>query len=255
MRAERSRALMNQACGAETVTITPEEAKRLCPQLDLSGGGRYPVLGASYHPGGATARHDRVVWAYARGAMRLGVDVIPHMPVTGLLRDGERVVGVQTDSGPISAGVVLSAVGGNVTTVAGDGGPAPADPHPSPAGAGHQRLCPGLRPDRRVLRAALLRLADGARPDADGRRVRLAALVLAAVVVRVPAERVGQGDAPAAVPARPARAAPVGRHLRHHPRLLADHGLHRRSTASSSRPAGARGASRRSPPGERRWPS
>jgi sarcosine oxidase subunit beta len=118
MRAERARALMNQACGAETVMITPEEARELCPQLDLTGGGRYPVLGASYHPGGATARHDRVVWAYAQGAMRLGVHVIPHMPVTGLLRDGGRVVGVETPSGPISAGVVLSAVGGRVTTVA-----------------------------------------------------------------------------------------------------------------------------------------
>jgi sarcosine oxidase subunit beta len=118
MRAERSRVLMNQACGAETVTITPEEAKQLCPQLDLSGGGRYPVLGASYHPGGATARHDRVVWAYAQGAMRRGVHILPHTPVVGLLRDGDRVVGVQTANGPITAGVVLSAVGGNVTTVA-----------------------------------------------------------------------------------------------------------------------------------------
>jgi sarcosine oxidase subunit beta len=118
MRAERSRALMNQACGAETVMITPEEAKQLCPALDLTGGGRYPVLGGSYHPGGATARHDRVVWAYAQGAMRRGIDILPHTPVTGLLRDGGRVVGVQTDAGPISAGVVLSAVGGNVTTVA-----------------------------------------------------------------------------------------------------------------------------------------
>ena len=118
LRTERARALMNQANGAETVMITPEEAKELCPQLDLSGGGRYPVLGASYHPGGATARHDRVVWAYAQGAMRLGVHVIPHTPVTGLLRDGARVVGVETASGPISAGTVLSAVGGRVTTVA-----------------------------------------------------------------------------------------------------------------------------------------
>jgi sarcosine oxidase, subunit beta len=118
MRAERARALMNQACGAETVMVTPEEAKALAPQLDLTGGGRYPVLGASFHPGGATARHDRVVWAYAQGAMRRGVHVIPHMPVTGLLRSGERVVGVQTASGPISAGVVMSAVGGRVTTVA-----------------------------------------------------------------------------------------------------------------------------------------
>jgi sarcosine oxidase subunit beta len=59
-----------------------------------------------------------VVWAYAQGAMRRGVHVIPHTLVTGLLRDGDRVVGVQTASGPISAGIVLSAVGGNVTTVA-----------------------------------------------------------------------------------------------------------------------------------------
>jgi sarcosine oxidase subunit beta len=118
MRAERSRSLMNLACGAETVMITPEEARQLCPQLDLSGGGRYPVMGASYHPGAATARHDRVVWAYAQGAMRRGVHILPHTPVVGLLRDGERVVGVETPDGPISAGVVLSAVGGNVTTIA-----------------------------------------------------------------------------------------------------------------------------------------
>ena len=118
MRAERARALMNQANGAETVMVSPQEALELCPELDLSGGGRYPVLGASYHPGGATARHDRVVWAYAQGAMQLGVHVIPHTPVTGLLREGSRVVGVETPSGPISAGVVMSAVGGRVTTVA-----------------------------------------------------------------------------------------------------------------------------------------
>jgi sarcosine oxidase subunit beta len=115
MRAERARTLMNQACGAETVMVTPEEAKALCPQLDLTGGGRYPVFGASYHPGAATARHDRVVWAYAQGAMRRGVHVLQHRPVIGLLREGYRVTGVQTDAGPISAGVVLSAVGGRVT--------------------------------------------------------------------------------------------------------------------------------------------
>ncbi len=118
MRAERARCMLNTACGAETVMVTPEEAKTVCPQLDLSGGGRYPVLGASHHVGAATARHDRVVWAYAQGAMRRGVHVMQNTPVTGLLRDGDRITGVQTANGNISAGIVLSAVGGNVTRIA-----------------------------------------------------------------------------------------------------------------------------------------
>jgi len=118
MRAERARCMLNTACGAETVMVTPAEAKTICPELDLSGGGRYPVLGASHHTGAATARHDRVVWAYAQGAMRQGVDVLQNTRVTGLLRDGDRVTGVRTATGDISAGVVLSAVGGNVTTIA-----------------------------------------------------------------------------------------------------------------------------------------
>ena len=118
MRAERARAMINTACGAETHVVGPQEIKQICPQIDLTGNGRYPVLGASYHVGAATARHDRVVWAYAQGAMQRGVTVLQHTKVTGLIRAGERVVGVETDRGPISAGIVMSAVGGNVTKIA-----------------------------------------------------------------------------------------------------------------------------------------
>ncbi len=118
MRNERARAMLNSACGAETVLVTPTEIKELCPQLDLSGGGRYPVLGASYHIPASTARHDRVVWAYAQGAMQRGVHVLQNTPVTGLVKDGDRVVGVRTATGTISAGVVMSAVGGNVSLIA-----------------------------------------------------------------------------------------------------------------------------------------
>ena len=116
-RTEQTRALMNTACGAPSDYISPDEVKRIVPQVDLTGGGRYPVLGASYHHGGATARHDRVVWAYAQGALRAGVHVFQNTKVTGLLKDGNRVCGVQTTKGSISAPVVLSAVGGNVSTV------------------------------------------------------------------------------------------------------------------------------------------
>ena len=102
--------------------VTPTELKEMVPQVDLTGAGRYPVLGASHHVEGATARHDRVAWAYAAGASQRGVHVVEHTPVTGLLRDGERVVGVETARGPITAGVVLSAVGGRVTRMAAHAG-------------------------------------------------------------------------------------------------------------------------------------
>ena len=120
MRTERARVLMNQAMGVETELLDPAGVKRLVPQIDLTGGGRYTVLGASHHLPAATARHDRVAWALASGATARGVHVIQHRPVTGLLRDGEagRVVGVETAAGPIRAGIVLSAVGGRVSQLA-----------------------------------------------------------------------------------------------------------------------------------------
>ena len=122
LRTERARAAMNTAAGAKTVMVTPAEIKELVPQVDLTGGGRYPVLGASHNIEAATARHDRVAWAYAAGAAASGVHVVQHTPVTGLVRDGDRVVGVETARGRISAGVVISAVGGRITALAAQAG-------------------------------------------------------------------------------------------------------------------------------------
>ena len=118
MRTERARVLMNQAIDVETELLTPEDVRSLVPQIDLTGGGRYPVLGASHHVPAATARHDRVAWSFAAGATARGVHVIQHRPVTGLLREGDRVVGVETAAGPIRAGIVMSAVGGRVSQLA-----------------------------------------------------------------------------------------------------------------------------------------
>jgi sarcosine oxidase subunit beta len=122
MRTERGRCLMNQAMGVRTEMLTPAEVRELVPQIDLTGGGRYPVFGASHHVEAATARHDRVAWTFASGATMRGVHLIQHRPVTGLLRDRERVVGVRTAAGDIRAGIVLSAVGGRVTEMAAHAG-------------------------------------------------------------------------------------------------------------------------------------
>ncbi|MEZ4712790.1 MAG: FAD-dependent oxidoreductase [Caldilineaceae bacterium] len=118
VRAERARAEVNTAFGAKTEYVGPQEIQEIAPQIDMTGDGVWPVLGGSYHPEGATARHDRVNWALAEGAMRRGVHIHQRTAVTGLLKEGERVTGVLTDRGPIGAGVVLSAVGGHVTNLA-----------------------------------------------------------------------------------------------------------------------------------------
>ena len=233
----------------------PAELKELVPQIDLTGGGRYPVLGASHHVEAATARHDRVAWAFASGATARGVHVIQHTPVTGLAprrRPGRR----RRDAARADRrGVVLSRRRRPGHPVAGDGRRPPAGPDPPAPRVRHERLRAGLRDDPRLDRARLLRLPDRARPDAHRRRVRRPALVLAPVVVRRAAQLRLQDHPPAAVPARHADPAHVGRHLRHLGRLQPDHGRHRRRRASSSRPAGGRGASRRSRPAARRWPS
>ncbi len=118
VRNERMRAKLNTRFGAETEFVEPPQIRELCPQLDLEGSGRWPVLGASWHPQGATARHDRVVWALAEGAMERGVRVHQNTPVEGLILDGERVAGVRTAAGDVAAGAVVSAVGGHVSRLA-----------------------------------------------------------------------------------------------------------------------------------------
>ena len=122
LRTERARVMLNQALGVDTVFAGPEEIKELVPQIDLTGGGRYPILGASFHREAATARHDRIAWGYAARAAERGVDIVQHTPVIGLVRDGDRVTGVRIASGEIDAGVVVSAVGGRVTPLAAHAG-------------------------------------------------------------------------------------------------------------------------------------
>ncbi len=118
IRAEKARAEINTAFGAKTEYVEPKQIKEICPEIDLTGGGVWPVQGGSYHPEGATARHDRVVWALAEGAMKRGAHVHQRTAVTGLTLENGRVTGVETDRGPIAAGIVVSAVGGHVTTLA-----------------------------------------------------------------------------------------------------------------------------------------
>ncbi|MGH7535136.1 MAG: NAD(P)/FAD-dependent oxidoreductase, partial [Gemmatimonadales bacterium] len=71
-----------------------------------------------YHPPGGIIRHDAVVWAYARGADRLGVAIHPSTQVTAIRRDGGRISGVSTTRGEIRTGTVINCTAGYCSTVA-----------------------------------------------------------------------------------------------------------------------------------------
>jgi sarcosine oxidase subunit beta len=118
LRHQRERAFVNQAMGVDTVFITPDEIARLCPVLDITGGGKYPVLGAAYHAPGAVIRHDAVVWGYASAAQRQGVHIHQGVGVTGIEVTHGRCTGVHTSAGFVSAGTVVTAAGGYVSLVA-----------------------------------------------------------------------------------------------------------------------------------------
>jgi sarcosine oxidase, subunit beta len=114
----QERAEVNKLLGVNSSVIGPKEIKWLCPQLDVSPRPTWPILGALYHPPGGIIRHDAVVWAFARAADRLGVDIHPYTEVTGFERRNGRITAVETNRGRIECGQVVSATAGWSTLVA-----------------------------------------------------------------------------------------------------------------------------------------
>jgi len=108
----------NKLNGVDGEWLTPEEVAKVCPILNTSPDARYPVLGGTWQPRAGIAKHDHVAWAFARKADAYGIDLIQHCEVTGFLRDGDRVVGVETNRGPIRAGRVALAAAGHSSVLA-----------------------------------------------------------------------------------------------------------------------------------------
>ena len=115
--AERGDAM--RCSGIDAELMTRDQVAKLEPLLDLSRSARFPIEGGLIQRRGGTARHDAVAWGYARAADGLGVDIIQKCEVTGFVRDGDAVVGVETTRGRIGAGRVGICVAGNSGHVAG----------------------------------------------------------------------------------------------------------------------------------------
>jgi sarcosine oxidase subunit beta len=104
--------------GIAAELLTREEVGALAPALDLSPEARLPVLGGFIQRRGGTARHDAVAWGYARAASALGVDIIQNCEVVDFIKEGDAVVGVNTNRGRIGADRVGIAAAGHSSVLA-----------------------------------------------------------------------------------------------------------------------------------------
>jgi heterotetrameric sarcosine oxidase beta subunit len=103
--------------GVDAELLDAAAVRGMLPFLDFDNA-RFPIQGGLLQRRGGTARHDAVVWGYARAASERGVDIIQNCEVTDFIREGGRIAGVQTTRGPIRANKIGMAVAGNTSRVA-----------------------------------------------------------------------------------------------------------------------------------------
>jgi methylglutamate dehydrogenase subunit A len=104
--------------GIDAELLDRGEVMKLLPYLDYSKDARWPIWGGIHQPRAGTVRHDAVAWGYARAANALGVHIIENCEVTGFVRDGDGIVGVETSRGRILGGKIGVAVAGHSSHVA-----------------------------------------------------------------------------------------------------------------------------------------
>ena len=106
----RRNAELQRSLGIETELLDRDEIARRAPLINLDAD---PVIigGTNYYRDGL-ADPNSIVQGYAKQARRMGVDIHTNTPVRRILRQGDRIIGVETADGQrIEAGVTLLAAG------------------------------------------------------------------------------------------------------------------------------------------------
>ncbi|HEV3263080.1 MAG TPA: FAD-dependent oxidoreductase [Gemmataceae bacterium] len=114
----RERAETNRLLGVDSRILGPKEIAQLVPGLEVSDRAHQPILAGLYHPPGGIIRHDAVVWGYARGADRQGIEIHPFTEVTAVHRQNGRITGVATNRGAVATPLVVNATAGWCSTLA-----------------------------------------------------------------------------------------------------------------------------------------
>jgi sarcosine oxidase subunit beta len=101
------RVAMQSALGVPSRALTAAQMRALHPSIaDL-----HSFVGGSICMRDGYLNHHRVIQGLQRGLAGLGVDLRTGVEVTGLLKQGSRIVGVETTEGSIESSAVVNAAG------------------------------------------------------------------------------------------------------------------------------------------------
>ncbi len=106
----RRNVALQHRLGIETEILDREEIARRAPLINLDA--EPVIIGGTNYSRDGLADPNSIVQGYAKQARRLGVDIRTDAPVARLLRQGDRILGVETRDGQrIEAGITLLAAG------------------------------------------------------------------------------------------------------------------------------------------------
>jgi sarcosine oxidase, subunit beta len=104
--AMRANVAMQRDCGARTETLAAAGFAAVAPGIRTED-----LTEVAWEPDGGYGDGALVAGDLLAAARERGVRYRPHTPVQALLREGDRVTGIQTQDGPEHAGIVVAAAG------------------------------------------------------------------------------------------------------------------------------------------------
>ena len=106
LRGFEPRIALQRRLGVDVRVITPDDARKLVPALRVDD-----LIAAVWGPGDGLAGPAEVTNGFAKRARQRGVTIAEGVRVTAIERAGDRVSGVTTTDGAVSAPLVINAAG------------------------------------------------------------------------------------------------------------------------------------------------